>query len=38
MKDINFIISEFGIKSGYIKYKKLGEGHINDTYKIYSSE
>ncbi len=35
MKDINFIISEFGINSGYIKYKKLGEGHINDGKNIF---
>ena len=31
MKDINFIISEFGIKSGYIKYKKIRRR----TYKRY---
>lgn len=38
MKNISFIISEFGIKSELIKYKKISAGHINDTYKIYSSE
>lgn len=37
MNDINFILSEFGI-TDLIKYTKIESGHINDTYKIYSSD